>query len=210
MTNFKKIYYVPGMISLIVLPILCIYIIKPYLVQERCIEVVFASNYVPHHDLYYTPFDTSILSEPGNTRKYFNIELNGNQKENAQKLNLFKTKVHELKENKDFNNGVHLIFQDGSTYANLVKSLDVCFSENIVRFMAYQDHLWVQCSKYDAEILKKRELNKKRIHLLSNDIIPKIKTTNVHSMTWISIIRKTWPIFVFLVVLFYLSIKKVI
>ena len=80
--NRRKIYYVPGMISLILLPVLCIWYLERNKVEERCILVYSCSRYLPeNHEKNILCFDTTVLSQPRMKRLYavYNIDIHASE-----------------------------------------------------------------------------------------------------------------------------------
>jgi hypothetical protein len=204
----KKIYYVPGMISLIVLPILCYYYLGPKIIDERCIELVVAGRYIPHHNEDSPRFDTSFLSQSGSKRNYFNIILNGNTSEQNNKLKLFHQKIKELIKQNDTINGVHLLFVDSVKYAVFVQALDICLSEYKSRVAVYENNLWVLKFNDSKERIRRiLELRKEHQEQNKEEIL-KRGLPDWAAYAWTSPIRKTWPIFIIFSVLSFVSIRK--
>ena len=75
----RKIYYVPGMISLICLPVLCIWYLNEHKNFLRVLEISYAAKYIPNHDYKnQIRFDTTSLSLPENKRKYYDVTIYNN------------------------------------------------------------------------------------------------------------------------------------
>ncbi len=89
----RKIYYVPGMISLIFLPILCVWYLNEHKNVERCIDIASPQRYSPNND---HRFDTTLLSLPENKREYINSELTGNIANDRATLDTFNFKLKNI------------------------------------------------------------------------------------------------------------------
>lgn len=152
--NRRRIYYIPGIISLIFLPIICIIYLKNNTIktEERAIEIVMPRKYNPiangrNSDV----FDTAVLSRPENIRKYREIRMSDNFEENNEKITEFKQSVEKLVLTKDTLNGVHLTMSSTTTYNEFIKLLDICFSSTIVcRFIVFEDNIWYQYKNFDS------------------------------------------------------------
>jgi hypothetical protein len=115
MKKHRRIYYVPGMISIILLPVMCYYYLAPFKKDERVLEIVFANKYEPQYKNTIR-FDTRFLFDPQYKRNYIDIKLNGNKKDDKIKLEFFQLKIREMMKENDTINGLHLLFVDSVKY----------------------------------------------------------------------------------------------
>jgi hypothetical protein len=205
----RKIYYVPGMITLLVLPILCYYYLLPFKKEERALEIVFAAKYYPH-DRFTIRFDTSFLSKPRYKRNYLDITLNGNETEDKIKLDFFRLRIREMISTKDTRNGVHLIFGDSTKYGTFVESFNICKKEGLLRYAPYDNNLWtfqMDEDKDEVERIKKRRKeieDQNRLDLINS------KADKLTFGDKLSAALKVWPIFLILIILSFFSLRKVI
>jgi hypothetical protein len=203
----RKIYYVPGMISLIVLPILCYYYLLPFKKDERVLEIVFAAKYNPayKHSL---RFDTSFLSNPQTKRNYLDIRLNGNEKEDKIKLDFFRLRVREMIKSNDTVNGTHLLFVDSAKYGTFVQSLNICKKEGLMRYAPFENNLWVLQINDDKATIERVNQRRKEIEEENREELLNRKIASWTWIDWLNSIKKTWPIYLIVIGLSYISINK--
>ena len=179
----RKRYYIPGMISLILLPIICFYYLKPHIKTETCLVVAYPSKYNPNikNDLRY---DTTQLSRPENRREYIDFVLNGNESINNKILDSFEIRNQTLVKMKDTIHGLHLLFGKTVNWGNVVKAINICFKDSFPRFMIYEDNLWTLYQNITPEIresiLKGRQEQKEE-----NTKIIQDKVAEVYNMSFI-------------------------
>ena len=102
MKNHKKIYYVPGTLTLILLPVFCYFYLKQFIKSERVIETTVFEVYRPHLDEDCSRrFDTSMLSGPLIKRNYATIELTGGANLDKDKLKSFQENLEKIYKMKD-------------------------------------------------------------------------------------------------------------
>ncbi len=139
--NRKRKYYAPGMISLILLPILCWHYLTPHIKDERCVDVTFPSKYNPNKKGGFR-FDTTVLSKPEFKRKYIEFVLNGNDSVNNIILDSFDKRNQTLIKTKDTLNGIHVLFDKNINWGNVVKAINICLKDTFATFMIFEDNLW--------------------------------------------------------------------
>lgn len=212
MKKHRRIYYVPGIISLIVLPIICYYYLIPFQKEERVLEVLFPEKYRPEFkNSQVIRYDTSILSRPEYKRKYLVIRLNGNPKEDRVKLDFFRIRIREMKRDNDTINGTHLLFVDSVKYGTFVQSINICIEEDLIRYMVFGENLWVLHVKDTPEFLERRK--KIREESKKNCAEQRLERTIASNISFgerIVMYKKYWPILVVLSLLSFLSIRKLI
>ena len=119
----RKIYYVPGMISLICLPILCILYLNEHKNELRSLEVYYANKYDPNNkDI--IRFDTTALSEPGHKRKYEEFHINESSEDSKLKLKI-ELSAKQIVDNNDTTKGIHIIFGDNTNYQSYISIIDI-------------------------------------------------------------------------------------
>jgi len=216
----RRLYYVPGMISLLALPIVCYFYLKPFIRDERSLEIIVMANYKPEKVPIYNQFgipvsplryDSTVLSLPGIRRRYSKILLNGNEDADQMKLDTFRIQIRKMKKENDSINGVHLIFGDSTTYGVFIQAINICNQEEIMRYAIYRNNLWVSHVKQSKEYLerqkKRKEERKKRN---KEEMLSKIVVSEYSFKDRMTSAIKIWPIFAILFVLSFLSIRKVV
>jgi hypothetical protein len=148
----RKIYYVPGMISLIFLPILCVWYLEKNKNVERCIEILYPYKYTGPHNEYSLcshRFDTTCLSEDCNRRIYSEIKLSGNRHADSIDINKFEHNVLDIISKDDTINGILLTFHNNSDYSFLITAIDICRKDSLLPvYVLYENHLWFWHSQY--------------------------------------------------------------
>jgi|GEM_PF-3518076 len=149
----RRIYYIPGWISLLLLPVFCIQYLNKFNHKERFIELNFAERYDPHNiekEEYRKPFDTTMLSTPENIRNYEFIELDSNRVDNKKKLNLFRDKVKKIILTNDTVNGIHLRFGKGSKLGEYIEAINIsAFSDTVNIYIPFENNLWYLHKNFD-------------------------------------------------------------
>ena len=130
--NKYRLYY-PGLISLILLPILCIY----YFYQNHAFDKLNAMQVVCP-----TLGDMdSIFWRPN--INYINITLTGNDQDDKEKLGQAQLQIRKLVVSEDTTTGIHIHFGDESKYWTLVRILDLCSIENAEHYGLYENDFWI-------------------------------------------------------------------
>ena len=118
-----KIYYVPGMISLIFLPILCIWYLEKNKNIERCFEVSYAQKYNKEAESH--RFDTTMLSLPEYKRQYIEVLISNIDVKNNTAFEIIQSKLNEILRSKNKQLGIHIIFSDNSKYDSYIRTIDI-------------------------------------------------------------------------------------
>ena len=200
MKKKKRIYYVPGLISLIGLPILCCIYLHNNFRQERVLVVTFAEKYDKNREKH-TTYDTTILSEPEYKREYIHIELNGNRIYDQTRINIFRESTLKIMRNKDSTNGVHLIFGDGSKYGSFIQVLNNFRIDSIPNYMCSENHVWMLYIK--GSEIKYRDRCKKREEEIREQNKNRTMNTDLSFTDKLLYLTKLWPIPIAFVLLVY-------
>lgn len=138
----KKIYYIPGLISLTVLPILFISFAQKDLRNKSLqvltvfqIDTTKLNNLLQGTDL---P-KSSFLPK----RNFIEINIDGNNENDKMKLDFARIRIREIVSNNDDINGIHFRFGDSSQYWSFVKAIDILASENAKRYLTINNDIWV-------------------------------------------------------------------
>jgi hypothetical protein len=204
-----KIYYVPGMISLIILPLWAYFYLNPFNKIERCKEIVLCSKYDPNA-CGTIRFDTTFLSRPKTKRNYLTIKLTGNKPEDKIKLDFYRLRIRELLNENDSINGVHLLFLDSVKYSIFIKALDIIEEEGMVYYIVFENNLWcfyMKVEKATFDRIKKRREERKESMKAENI---KINIDNSTFKDRLNDVVKVWPIFIGLILLSFFSIRRMI
>ena len=212
MKKSRKLYYVPGIISLIVLPIVFYYYcISTFKKEERIIQVAFLSSVKNSHNYpeSYMRNDTTLLSLPGIRRNYLDIEISGNEIQDKHKLDLFRLQIRKLINDWDTINGIHLIFLENSKYGAFIEALNICEKEGAFRYALFENNLWVLNLKNDKSHIEQiRKIRKIDNEEWNSREAPKKKYLALNFSDWFNLIKKNWLIFISFLCLSYLSINK--
>jgi hypothetical protein len=139
MIERRKIYYIPGLISLTLLFFICYFYLNKHIVDERVIRV---NSMIPYNKSSNNhSFDTSIFSKYPYKRNFHDIIFTG-KKDDIVKLEYYRIRMKEIYSNKDTVNGIHLIFGDSSKYELLVKVLDYSAIDSITFLSFYTNNIW--------------------------------------------------------------------
>ncbi|MES2544397.1 MAG: hypothetical protein V4548_05895 [Bacteroidota bacterium] len=136
----KRIFYVPGMISLVLLPLLCLY----YFYGNRA----FTTN----QSFQLTLNDTVFIENPkkemfGNDlynpkRDYKSIILNGSEELDKNKLKEARFEINQIYNSKDSIKGIKFVFGNKAIYKTFVEVLDVLTIDN-VEYLTYPNEIYV-------------------------------------------------------------------
>ncbi|MFZ4401809.1 MAG: hypothetical protein ACOYO1_17400 [Bacteroidales bacterium] len=209
MKNNHRLYYIPGMISLIILPIICICYLKRFHLNddERTLELAIPCKYNPN-DKSELRFDTTLLSQPENKRIYQTFKLNGNKKEDKAKLDSFRLSVRKMLLTEDVKNGVHLLFLDSTNYGSFIEAINICKIEGALIYVSYNDNFWVLTRSGFKELYKKRKKELIKEIKSTNERIDEEKSKKAITPFDCNNLLKFWPVFLVFLILFILSILK--
>jgi len=133
--NHKRIFYRPGMISLVLIPLLCLsYFYKNDVFKEfRCFQVI---GFV-EKDKFINEYKIPAL------RKYKKLIFNNSEVLEESKLNKLQVELRQLKKDNDTINGIKIHFGKRTNYAVFVRVLDLFAIEDIPTYFIYKDDIWV-------------------------------------------------------------------
>ena len=140
----RRIWYVPGMISLICLPVLCIWYLNDHKNIQSQLELSTPERYTPNIDYKGgRRFDTTLLSLPENKRKYIEFKLNGEIENDKIVLNSFNKRLLQIIKNNDTINGLHIIIGDNTKYSSFINVIDICKKDSFRPCYApYDNEFW--------------------------------------------------------------------
>jgi hypothetical protein len=138
-TPRHKIYYTGGLISLILLPVLCIIYIKK-VKPETKFNVIEINWWTPNWNRLDTynryPFE---VHPP---RQFLDIILTGNDKEDKTKLDFAQLEIRRLLLLKDTIRGIHFLFTDNSKYESFIRVLNICIREKAKMYVVKGNEVW--------------------------------------------------------------------
>jgi hypothetical protein len=215
--NKRRIYYIPGILSLLFLPIICIVYLKHSTINtdERVIEIWMPRKYNPvENGRNSYVFDTAVLSRPENIRKYREIKMTDNIEDNREKIAEFKQSVAKLVQTNDTLNGVHLTMSSITSYNEFIQLLDICFSSTTIsQFVVYEDNLWYLYKKFDLSMTKRYKEEKLRMQ--NEKQKEKITTRNIE-LSQVTIIQRLeslyeiWPWIIVYLAFGFISVRHMI
>lgn len=137
----KKLHYIPGIISLVILPIVFCFFAKqkiqhlPYVIRLNWADTI---QWKSEDSEYNIPHPKNYLPE----RTYENIVFTGNQRDDNIKLQFAQIRIREILKTNDTLNGLHFLFEDSSTYGDFVGALDKLRIENADWFLPIDNSIW--------------------------------------------------------------------
>ena len=133
----KKIYYIPGIISLIILPFVFCFFAKqkiqhlPHVIHLNLPDTLEWKKYPSRYRYVNIP-----------RRNYLDIVLTGNQQNDNIKLQFAQIRIREILKENDTLNGVHFLFQDNATYGTFIGALDKLQIEDADRYWLIGNSIW--------------------------------------------------------------------
>lgn len=132
-TKRKRIFYVPGMISLVLIPLFCFY--HFYKVNAFRIEGVIK---------FYSPSDSAMTEKfLAIKRNYRIIDFNNSLDVEHKKINNLQFALRKLNKENDTVNGIKIHFDKKAKYEVYVKVLEILELEKMPYYMQYKDDFLV-------------------------------------------------------------------
>lgn len=193
--KYKKLYYVPGLISLVLLPLLLVYI-GADVVKRLDIRGIEINAYHPRNEDYF----------PLLKRNYREITLAGNSVSDKNSIEAAKILIKDLYVREDTLNGVRFILQDSVSYGTFVGLINFFKAENILYFAIDGENIWVSYRMPDKQVEQPYSFVCGTMYLmhipnepsLLDSITPYLPTT-----------ARLWPILASLLLLILVSIKSI-
>lgn len=140
--NHKRIFYRPGMISLVLIPLLCL----SYFYKNDVFKVYGALNIglIPDKETFEI-YNVSTL------RKYRVFNFNGSESTEKQKLNELKFFLRKLVAEKDTINGIKTHFGPKTNFDIFVNVFDILETEKAPTFAPYKDDIYIIASSNNAK-----------------------------------------------------------
>lgn len=136
----RKLFYVPGMISLVVLPLLCMYnlVTNKSLLEYRSVDVS-VSSFITNKK----PDQTSQYDGLGYVPKRNYLTYNFNGKNDEQKLSEANQTMLQLMKAKDTVNGVKFNFNRKATYDTFVRLIDQLAISSVPNYVIFENSFYV-------------------------------------------------------------------
>lgn len=203
--KYKKLYYVPGLISLVLLPLLLVYFGKKEIqrLDVRAIEINF-----------WHPSSSSYWHFP--ERNYRQVILTGNVSKDSIALENAKKFIKKLYTSEDTLNGIQFILQDSASYGSFVGLINYFKKEDIRNVLPYGNNLWVSYPSPPKRIVGEVPISTEC--LLCDDVIvvpPAAKQLTIFEQlqntlhTYSTGIKKLLPTIALLSILITLTITQI-
>jgi len=178
----KKLYYTSGLISLLLLPILCVL----YLQKQGAFNPIFSIEY---REIFHCG---DIYNRTKENRSYKIYCLSGDEVSDTKILKLVHEQMHELVAKKDAKSGVLVKFSNKSNFSSFIEILNICYKENIQRYEFYNDEFKLYYSSFnnnelinkdqssDYEICGTARISQRKLSeeaVIQNQIIQNLKET---------------------------------
>jgi hypothetical protein len=155
MQKRKKIYYSAGLISIIMLPILCLISIK----TNDAYKIYYCMDFQGWDGLENTDsFKNNITYL--NTKKFSTVTLTGNNDSDKIKLEEAQKNIKNLVTLKDSVNGIKFHFEPKSQYWTYVKALEIIQVAQAYSYFCYKDDILftnpkpIKTSKYSGRTIR--------------------------------------------------------
>lgn len=136
-TMRHKLNYLPGMISLVLIPYLICYLALQYLAipKERVMELNMPRKNTSEYSFSFnrTLMETKI--------DFLEITLTGNETEDKIKLDFAALETRRIIKENDSVHGVKLVFNDSAKYNSLIRILNI-MDQEIARYYVYEDQMF--------------------------------------------------------------------
>ena len=133
----KKIYYSAGLISIILLPLLCVL----YLQNIKAFTQYTAMDVQIWDGTVNTSLDSALVRHV-NSKKYTVVHLTGNNARDERKLVDAQKEVKRITASKDSVNGIRFHFGKKSEYWTYVRVIDIMAIEKAKFYVNYKDDIW--------------------------------------------------------------------
>lgn len=128
----RRFYYPVGLVSLIMLPTLCIWYLYSHKAfkKSRAIEVNWWSNDWEKYNTF-------------PKRNYSVINITSNDRNDKIKLDSAQFEIRKLIISKDTTKGIRFVFENNSKYWTLIRAIDICKIEKANYFIPKDNDLWI-------------------------------------------------------------------
>jgi hypothetical protein len=204
----NRIRYIPGIISLIVVPFLLIFFVRHYSKSQIRYAIPIVWPDLELVDMY----KESYVAYRGHfppLRNYITLRLDENIRSNQAKLDFAAIEAEELVKSHDTLNGIHFVFDNEASYEDFIKAVDICRISGAKTYMPYKNNLWV----YNLPVIPKAVLDSVQelycgtaSMMVKHEKIENISITKAIPVIW----STSWPIMAGFVILVLFSIRGVV
>lgn len=138
--TYRKIRYIPGMISLVLLPIALSYYAGRQISQSQvhAIKLFWADTmWLRKQEFWHLTGRTPFLLK----RNYGEISFRGSEAD-LVKLDFARIRIREIVQAVDTLNGLHFVFNDQATYGTFVKTIDCLRTEGAKVYLCSGNDIW--------------------------------------------------------------------
>lgn len=146
----KKIFYVPGMISLVFIPLIfLVYFSNYFFPITNGLEINFKNQ------------ESFITNKIKGLREYKVFTFNQSMDCNKNSLNKLRFSLRKMKNSFDTVNGIRVHLGEKLSYEVFVEIIDMLYTENISTWMLYNNDIWVFIlPPFKNEVLIKEKITK--------------------------------------------------
>jgi len=139
MRRTKRLFYVPGLISLIGLLIfLPTFYQKNLPIKKYCLTL-YVPNEIPDKNLFKHTFSKYKLEKDIIKKKKISFTLDENLEENSRKMEMIRYEALRLKFTRDTSTVVLLTLSDSISYGEYISLVDMCIYDGHKRFASWDD-----------------------------------------------------------------------
>lgn len=209
----RQILYPAGLISLIVLPLLCVW----YLYGQKSFnkQGAIGIHWWDKELGEYTLRTHNFRIHP--ERNYIEIQITGAENEDREQLAFAEQAIRKFVAAPDTVTGIHFHFNDNSKYWALIRALDICFSEGVHIFIPYENDIWVYNVESKPEVIEDKPQHHMGTCLVYKDeVIEKTEEQVAFEKSEqlnykIGIVKTFWPsilLFICMMVLTVIKLRK--
>lgn len=190
----KKIFYVPGMFSLVLIPLFCLY----FFYSQKAFVEYYSMDLGFPDDKSFQEIKAKYGSFPI-PRKYEEFVFNSSEELQKDKFIALKLSLQKLKKNNDTVNGVKIHLGEHSDYATYIRILNIMVETKVPTWVPYKNDVWVLIGNRSR---KKKTENHYRMFCGTQDNINRerhrlqeLEKENEKEQFQISFFKSKWPIF---------------
>ena len=152
-TKHRKLFYVPGMISLVLIPVLCLF----YFSSKKAFKVEGGFDLeLPSEEFVISMKENYPFIEQRNKMIF---SFNGSLKSEDENIKKFQKVLNQFNHKKDTVNSINVYFGKQMRYEVFIKILDIAEIEKTPTYMVYKNELLI-ANVSSSEIVKTNSKNK--------------------------------------------------
>jgi len=175
----KRLYYIPGILTLALLPIYFTSQINNYLDSRK----QYAISVLKINDTFNSFHLGHESPKTPDVRKYLIFDIKEDNRIDSLKFLLIENILSGIEKSKDTTIGVKILFNDSLKYRTVIEAINTCLKSDINTFLIHSDTLISYhrtYTYYDDTLSKYPQFNFAKFSFLSNDIVliePETHTT---------------------------------